>query len=342
MESGSTAGIASTYLLLVLDAWQDLGMTAEQRQDFLLQHELEEKQLQQPVSRVPLQVLNSLLNEALLAHNPFALAECIGARMKLSMHGYIGFAAMTAQHVAQALQIAEKYVPLRIDHVWLRLERQGDLCHLFVEDHLNLHPLREALLLALVYGFYRMGEMATGKRMFARVDLDFPEPPGLKAMAEATAGALRFQQPCNRFIFQAHYLQYPLLMADPVSCRLAVEHCEKEFQQRVRPSGWMERICARVDEVLSVEQRILALEEVAAQLHLSTRTLKRRLAEHQTTWTLLVESARKRRAALLLEEPSCRIEQVAEQLGYADVANFTRAFKRWTGQTPSAFRSQLR
>ncbi len=317
-------------------------MTVGQRQEFLHQHGLVEAHLQEPASRVPLVVLNTLLTHVLLQHNPFALAECIGARMKLSMHGYIGFAAMTADHVAQALQIAEKYVPLRIDHLTLRMERLGDTCHLFVEDHLNLHPLREALLLALAYGFYRMGEMATGKRMFARVDLDFPEPPGLQAMAAATAGTLRFQQPCTRFIFQSHYLHYPLLMADPVSCRLAIEHCEQELRHLVQPVGWMERVRARLENVLIEEQRLMALEEVADQLHLSSRTLKRRLALYQTTWSQLVESVRKRRAALLLEDPRCRIEQVAELLGYADMANFTRAFKRWTGQTPTAFRNQLR
>jgi len=81
---------------------------------------------------------------------------------------------------------------------------------------------------------------------------------------------------------------------------------------------------------------------VAAQLHVSSRTLKRRLAEHRTTFSAIVDGERKRRALTLLRSTALTHDQVAAQLGYSDVANFSRAFRRWTGKTPGALRKRRR
>jgi AraC-like DNA-binding protein len=70
----------------------------------------------------------------------------------------------------------------------------------------------------------------------------------------------------------------------------------------------------------------------------SPRTLKRRLRELGLTWSGLVEQARFDRARELLETSDLRLGDVARRVGYADPANFSRAFRRWTGVAPSAYR----
>lgn len=57
------------------------------------------------------------------------------------------------------------------------------------------------------------------------------------------------------------------------------------------------------------------------------------------TFSALIDAERRRRALLLLRSRELSIQQIGERLGYSDVANFTRAFRRWTGKTPSAYRS---
>jgi AraC-like DNA-binding protein len=76
-------------------------------------------------------------------------------------------------------------------------------------------------------------------------------------------------------------------------------------------------------------------------MHLSPRTLKRRLAEHGVTYSSLAEGELREKAMLLLRSVDLSLEQVAERTGYSDVANFTRAFRRWTGQTPAQYRRSL-
>jgi AraC-like DNA-binding protein len=82
------------------------------------------------------------------------------------------------------------------------------------------------------------------------------------------------------------------------------------------------------------------LERVAAGLLMSGRTLKRKLHERGTTFRALLDDARFRHARHLLENPDLDIQQVAAALGYRDPACFTRAFRRWSGQTPSQARAE--
>ena len=77
----------------------------------------------------------------------------------------------------------------------------------------------------------------------------------------------------------------------------------------------------------------------AARLHITPRTFRRRLQEQGSGYRLLLEEARRRDSCRLLAQPEPDIRRISELLGYADPANFTRAFRQWTGCTPSEWRS---
>lgn len=78
---------------------------------------------------------------------------------------------------------------------------------------------------------------------------------------------------------------------------------------------------------------------VAEIVGMSTRSLQRRLAKEGLSYFRLVDQVRFNLAADLLKEPSTHVLEIAFELGYTDAANFTRAFRRWTGKTPSQFRA---
>ncbi|MFE3193613.1 AraC family transcriptional regulator ligand-binding domain-containing protein [Nocardia sp. NPDC059240] len=80
------------------------------------------------------------------------------------------------------------------------------------------------------------------------------------------------------------------------------------------------------------------LEDVAAVLSLSGRTLQRRLAEHGTTWRAELETVRRDLAIALLRDRSDSVGSIAAQLGYRDHRVLARAFRRWTGRAPADFR----
>jgi AraC-like DNA-binding protein len=127
-------------------------------------------------------------------------------------------------------------------------------------------------------------------------------------------------------------------MANPVASQLALTQCEQELQR----FGLDKPFIAQVKALMFDEKQGFAtLEQVAQRLHMSERTLKRQLAKYEATYSELVEESRKQKAFDLLTDASQSLEDISEYLGYSDIANFTRAFKRWTEQTPSAYRKSL-
>ncbi|HRN88605.1 AraC family transcriptional regulator ligand-binding domain-containing protein [Hyphomicrobium sp.] len=81
------------------------------------------------------------------------------------------------------------------------------------------------------------------------------------------------------------------------------------------------------------------IEWVAGKLGMTRRSLQRRLASHGTSFVELTEATLQRRAKALLREDERAITDIAFELGYRDPAHFTRAFRRWTGMAPTAFRA---
>ena len=83
---------------------------------------------------------------------------------------------------------------------------------------------------------------------------------------------------------------------------------------------------------------VRSLTELAGELHVDRRTLQRWLAREGVSFRALLEESRRARAAELLTVTRRPVGEIAELLGYAESAAFTRAFKRWYGVTPTGYR----
>ncbi|MET0342403.1 MAG: AraC family transcriptional regulator ligand-binding domain-containing protein [Polyangiales bacterium] len=106
-------------------------------------------------------------------------------------------------------------------------------------------------------------------------------------------------------------------------------------------AAWTARV--RLQLRAHAAPRLLDVERIAAALDLSSRGLSRRLAREGTSFTMLVDAELYERARALLRRPGTTAAQVSEALGYAELASFFRAFRRWSGGlTPSAYRQRAR
>ena len=94
--------------------------------------------------------------------------------------------------------------------------------------------------------------------------------------------------------------------------------------------------------VLNANGTVPTLSQVASRLFVSTRTLRRRLEDAQTSYQEIVAETRRDLAVRYLTETSLSTEAIAEILGYSDTANFRQAFKRWTGESPQQYRRRAR
>lgn len=328
-----TTALPAAYVLQVADMLAPWQVSAEQ---LFRDSGLSRDQLSAPSARVPLTIANDMLKKAIALTGEPAMGLLLGLQMKVSHHGYIGFAAMTARNLGEALLIAERFAPLRSTAVELRLTVEDDAAALSLVFDTELEPLRQMALLAVCVGLVQMGAALTGKVLSGRGEFTFPKPDYVdRFLPMLGENVVAFDQPVDRIVFDASYLEMQLVMADPTASRIALEQCERELAALGEHAQLGGRVRRFIDEF---DRGVPSLDDVASRLHVSTRTLKRQLAQQGTSFSDILDDIREQKALLLLARKDMSVEQVADRLGYSDVANFTRAFKRWTGQTPSGWR----
>jgi AraC-like DNA-binding protein len=162
-----------------------------------------------------------------------------------------------------------------------------------------------------------------------------PEPAYYRRLAHLVP-ELRFNQPVNQVVLRQSDLELPLLTPNRAALRLATDQCERGL----RDLGVEASIENAMLQVMHRDDETLPFVKVAAALRVSPRTLRRRLAASGLTFSELTQKARCERALLLLRSGELSLEDVAERLGYSTLSNFVRAFRKWTGVTPAAYRKR--
>lgn len=294
-------------------------------------------ELSDPTTRLSLRVCDAIVQRATQLTKDPSLAVQLGMRMRVSSHGFLGFAAMTASTVGEALELAVRFSTIRTSAIALSLVTEGDTASLVISERVDferegLASLREFLVLALVVGIRQLGTELTGSVPVGHAECAFPAPPWIPtSIVEVT-----FDRPAHRLVFSSSLLDRKLINADIVATRLAIEQCERELA-----STHDGELAARIRAALDADPAV-GLPDVAKKLKLSTRTLKRRLADQHTTFSAIRDDLRRQRALLLVDNRTLSISEIAIKLGYTELPNFTRAFRKWTGVTPIAYRGRAR
>ncbi len=329
-------GIPGVYGLLLLDVVSRWGYSAE---TLFAPFNFNSEQLAEPDFRISTPVANELVKHALKITGESTLSYHLGTQMRISIHGFIGYAIMTAGDISDALVLANRFIQLRLPFVQLYFSTFGQQATLQLQCDIDIEPLRTEIVTSLTFGIMSMAKALTGiDEMIADIDFDFPKPEGFDKYIEmANTYQFRFEQPHLLSSFDKKYLGLKMVNADPLASQIAINQCEAELSAL----GERRRLAMRVRDILThSEQHYLSIENVAERLHMSDRTLKRQLAAEGTSFSALVDEVRYRHATSLLSRTDYSLEQIADELGYSDVANFSRAFKRWSGRSPSGWRKE--
>jgi AraC-like DNA-binding protein len=302
---------------------------------------LSESAVQDPHGRLPCETFGALLERARTLTGEPGLGFYLGLQKRISMYGYLGFAAMTAGSLREALEMFVRFTPTLTTSIGLRLHVEGRLASLFIEEHFDLGPSRDIALINLMVGMREIGRTLTGRNLDGdHADIALAEPPYVHRFRHLVPNT-RWGQPATRVVFDAAYLDLPLAQADRVAVKLAREHCERALDALGYDGDFSHRVRRAISNAGGVNG-FPSLEMVAANLGVSQCTLKRKLAAQGLSFSVLLDRARSDKALLLLESPKLSLDEVAERLGYSTVPNFVRAFHRWTGSTPAAYRRQRR
>jgi hypothetical protein len=157
-------------------------------------------QLADPTTRVPLRVCEAIIARThQLTHEP-ALALHVGTQMRLSSHGFLGFAAMTAGTVREALELACRFAETRTSAISLSLYVEGETASLVIEENTPLDGVRELVVLGLIIGLEQLGRALTGRMLAGFGECAFPEPAWLRAMPviQFDVNSLKTREPSSR------------------------------------------------------------------------------------------------------------------------------------------------
>lgn len=282
----------------------------------------------------------ALIENALRLYPDPALGFKFGFQLKLSTHGFLGFAAMSAGTLEEALLLAVKYCRTRFDFFALDVFEQGDKVILQVDELISLGPASAFLLESVMASFGTMsinmlGEIPKGVSCQRTCD----KPAYFEEMEHwyPQRAPVAFNQPCNRLIFQKSLMARHLHLSDPLARQLAEAQCQKELQTIQVDDDLLYRVHRLLKEA---EPNYPKLDEVATRLHLSSRTFKRRLQAEGTSFQAILDRVRMHQARQLLAQSRQSVDAIASALGYSDASNFSRAFRRCEGMTPARYRRQ--
>ncbi len=274
----------------------------------------------------------------LLGH--ISIGTEMGWRIPPTALGPLGAAVLSCATGHDALALCQRFWHFYGMGITLDITTTADdVCMLEFQTLPALVPAthRHMVLEAVIAGFVRG---ITGLQRIARehftIWFDLAQP-AYAAQVRQRLGDVHWGMPTNCIRLPAHLLDKPLPQASPLALQDAVSQCEQtERLLGQRPDEIADRVKR---ELVLGDHGYPSLEAVAERLNMSTRTLRRRLQDQGPGFMDLLHAARRRDALSLLTRPALEVAQIAQMLGYADPANFTRAFRQWTGLTPSAWRT---
>lgn len=170
------------------------------------------------------------------------------------------------------------------------------------------------------------------------VRFTFPRPRDARAHQRVYGPALVFDAEEAALVLPRQAFETPTRAPDRALFVLLDQHAQRLLAEVPAESELLRRTRLAIAQALP--GRGPDLEQIARQVSLSRRSLQRRLEEAGTSFAELVERVRRERAEAYLATPSVSIAEVSYLLGFSEQSVFTRAFKRWTGRSPTEFRAR--
>jgi AraC-like DNA-binding protein len=304
------------------------------------------QQLQEPgptgeleVRHLSLADFRQLILDAIRLTGESAFGLLMGQRLLVNSHGMLGYVASQSVTPREALELIAQYFPLRTSLLLIRLELTHNTARLCFQENALLGDIATPVIEAIVLTIKNLFEYVTmGVCRPNLIAFTFEAPAYSDLAKELFECEVQYQASWNGFELSLAKLDNQVRTSNPKGLTQAIQRCQEELTRLVRKQG----IASRVRILMLEKQRGLpSLQITARQLNLTPRTLHRRLIEEGTSYRDILESVRQQLAISHLRDNQLSLQELAFMLGYGDLANFRRAFKRWTGAPPSIYRRQL-
>jgi AraC-like DNA-binding protein len=292
-----------------------------------------------PATRVSInQIIECYRNADRLTHDPH-FAYNAGLRFHFTDYGMYGFAMLSSTNYRRTMQFAMQYHQLATPLAEIDF-KEASGCGIWTITPMA-HPHIDAslyrFLLEMQFGITVSLHRDFMGPSFAAQELDvtYGAPDDAPKYSEMFGCPVLFSQSKNQLRFDAAWLDRTPNLGNEITYLTVVELCDRlmeDLQLRLGLAGKVRQ------HLLTNLMRPVSFSDVASNLNMSARTLRRKLREEKTSFRNLVDELRMEIAIRYLRETDLTVEHISELLGFSDVTNFRQAFRRWTKVAPHKFR----
>ncbi len=297
-------------------------------------------ELADPTARVP---------HALVARLWVELPEragdaCFGLHAAELVQGHaldvVDYATRTCRTLRESLTTLIRYSRLVHDAYDIRLEEDGTQARYTVRFDCQPPMPRQLLEFILSSWVLRVRRGIDGECRVRELQLPHAPPGDLSEHRRILGVPLRFGAPCAAVVFDRAMLDAPSKHFEPELNAVLARQAEDMLAARADVHDGQPELLARLRRQLSaaLPQGNATIGEIARRLGMSGRSLQRRLQEHGASFADVVDVTRRQLALEHLVSDDRTLCEVAFLTGFSDASAFTRAFRRWTGETPGAYR----
>lgn len=335
--SAAESSISAMVVRGLVEAVEQAGVP---RADFFRAARLEGGELDAPEARLPRPQVYRCCELAMdLTGDPaFGLhwAERLTERMFAPISHLIAHCAS----LRQGLELLAQFFRLLSDQAAYRVIEHGELvtveCLRFEAESARAQRFNAEMM---ILGFWRLVHSFNVHARPERVSFAYPAPDHHSEYTRLFDGMERFDQPITGLVFDRALLNAPAPQKDDDVREALTELAARRLQRVTHRTPYAQRV--RDFLVREGFPHRTDMQSVARALDLSVRSLRRRLEAEGRPYNDILNEALAMVAKHRLHDPRRTIQEIAYEMGFSDPSTFHRAFKRWTGTTPSAYREAL-
>ena len=250
----------------------------------------------------------------------------------------LGYAWLASGTLKEAIQRAERYVRIVNSAASMTLTETSDgyeVATFTVPREFNPQPAYAALDagMALTLHLCRLSDRK--ELMPLRMETIRPYPACAETFQQYFGSNILFNSTRNILVFDKHTIEKQLPTAN-IDLALSCDKIVKDYLAKMDKSDIVMQVKSKLTDSLS--SGAISEKQIAESLHLSLRSLQRKLEEKGYHFKQLLEETRRELAEQYIRKSNLSISEITYMLGFSEPSNFSRAFKRWTGKSPQSYR----
>ena len=273
-----------------------------------------------------------------ISSNP-AIGLLLGTENRTQRFHPIGLVALSSENFGAAVDHMARYKQLTCPE---EIRQEVDDKEWSIQFHwLLAYEIEPPVLIECAFAWVlSIGRLGTGMRLSPlRVELIQPRAH-VKTMERHFGCPVVWGAPRNALIFRAGDAQRPFVTRNAELLAMLAPQFEEELKQENGGENFVERVRVAIQQKLTGQRP--TIDDIADTLHISSRTLQRRLQDEGFSFQRVLEEARHQLARHYLNNSSLELNEAAYLLGYEDGNSFVRAFRTWEGVPPARWREQQR